>query len=137
MPITVLIAYATGPRAAGLSAMSPEQALETVVRDLARLFPKAAPQALLQAHRCIDWNADPLACGGYSFVLPGGTGARRRLAVPDTGALFWAGSATESSPIAETVETAFLSGLRAASELQHFLQNGFSCPWDPYSSLHV
>ncbi|HWU37263.1 MAG TPA: NAD(P)/FAD-dependent oxidoreductase [Candidatus Acidoferrum sp.] len=132
----VLIAYATGPRAAALSAMSVEQALETVVRDLARLFPKAAPQALLLAHHRIDWSADPLACGGYSFVLPGGAGARRRLASPDTGALFWAGSATESSPIAETVETAFLSGRRAASELQHFLQNGFPRPWDPYAAPH-
>jgi len=118
----VLTAYATGPRAAALSAISTEEALETIVKDLSRLFPKAAPRTALLACRRIDWSTDPLACGGYSFVLPGGRGARRRLAAPDTGALFWAGSATESSPIAETVEAAFLSGCRAAAELQHFLQ---------------
>lgn len=62
-----------------------------------------------------------LACGGYSFVRVGRAGARERLAAADTGALLWAGAATESSPIAETVEAAYLSGLRAASEARSLL----------------
>jgi hypothetical protein len=33
----------------------------------------------------------------------------------------WAGAATESSPIAETVEAAYLSGLRAAGEVRAML----------------
>ena len=82
----------------------------------------ATPRRALLSHLRIDWSADSLARGGYSFVLPGGRGERRRLAAPDTGALFWAGSATESSPMAETVEAAFLSGRRAAAELLNFLQ---------------
>ena len=36
--------------------------------------------------------------GGYSYILPGGNGARALLAAADTGALFWAGSATQTSP---------------------------------------
>jgi hypothetical protein len=55
-------------------------------------------------------------------LRPGGTGARGRLAAADTGALFWAGSATERSPIAATVEAAYLSGLRAAGEAHVFLE---------------
>ena len=76
----------------------------------------------------IDWGRDPFSCGGYTFLRPGGTGARRRLAAADTGALFWAGSATESTPIAATVEAAYLSGLRAAAEVRTMLERGASRP---------
>jgi hypothetical protein len=38
--------------------------------------------------------------------------------------LFWAGSATVTSPIAASVEAAYLSGLRAADETRRFLEAG-------------
>jgi monoamine oxidase len=94
------------------------------VTDLGRLFPKADPHRQLLDYRVIDWGRDPFSCGGYTFLRPGGTGARRRLAAADTGALFWAGSATESTPIAATVEAAYLSGLRAAAEIRALLERG-------------
>jgi monoamine oxidase len=118
----VLIAYCTGPRAARLSQVSEEEAAAIAVADLARLFPKADARRRLLDSRVIDWARDPFACGGYTFLRPGGTGARRRLAAADTGALFWAGSATESTPIAATVEAAYLSGLRAAAEARASLE---------------
>ena len=118
-----LIAYATGPRAAALAAVGDDEAAATAVADLGRLFPKVDVGRLLVAHRRVDWGADPLACGGYSFVRVGGAGARERLAAADTGALLWAGAATESSPIAETVEAAYLSGLRSAGEVRELLGN--------------
>ena len=117
----ILIAYATGPRAAALAAAGEDQAAAIAVADLGRLFPKVDVRRLLVAHRRVDWGADPLACGGYSYVRVGGAGARLRLAAADTGALLWAGSATESSPIAETVEAAYLSGLRAVGEVRALL----------------
>jgi len=120
----VLIAYATGPRAARLSRVSDDEAAAIAVADLRRLFPGADPERSLVAHRRVDWAKDPLSCGGYSFVRPGGTGARRRLAAAETGALLWAGSATVSSPIAETVEAAYLSGRRAAAEAMLLLNGG-------------
>lgn len=52
---------------------------------------------------------------------PGGSGARVRLAAADTGALFWAGAATATPTIADTVQAAYLSGLRAAAEVRQFL----------------
>ncbi|HXW77812.1 MAG TPA: FAD-dependent oxidoreductase, partial [Candidatus Eremiobacteraceae bacterium] len=67
--------------------------------------------------RRIDWSADPLACGGYTFLRPGGAGAREKLAASDTGALFWAGSESATEPIAATVGGAFASGLRAAKDV--------------------
>jgi monoamine oxidase len=115
----VLTAYCTGPRAAALSRMSEAEAVDTVLRDLRTHFPTATPKLL--AHQRIDWGTDPLACGGYTFLRPGGVGARARLAAADTGALFWAGSATATRTIAATVEGAFVSGLRAAAEVQALL----------------
>jgi monoamine oxidase len=117
----ILIAYATGPRAAALAEVGEDEAAAIASADLGRLFPKVDVGRLLVAYRRVDWSADPLAHGGYSFVRVGGAGARKRLAAADTGALMWAGAATESSPIAETVEAAYLSGLRAASEALRFL----------------
>ena len=120
----VLIAYSTGPRAAHLSKVSEQEAAEIALADLGRHFPKADPGRRIVAWRRVDWATNPLTCGGYTFVRPGGTGARARLAAPDTGALFWAGSATVTSPIAASVEAAYLSGLRAADEARRFLETG-------------
>jgi monoamine oxidase len=117
----ILIAYATGPRAAALAEVGEDEAAAIAASDLGRLFPKVDVGRSLVAHQQVDWGADPLAGGGYSFVRVGGAGARERLAAPDTGALLWAGAATESSPIAETVEAAYLSGLRAASQASRLL----------------
>jgi monoamine oxidase len=118
----VLTAYATGPRAALLSKVGEDEAAEIAIGDLARLFPKADPRRRLLAYRRIDWASDPWARGGYTFLRPGGRGARARLAAADTAPLFWAGSATQSSPIADTVEAAYLSGLRAAGEVAGWLE---------------
>jgi len=119
----VLIAYCTGPRAARLSELGEEEAVEIVLADLRRLFPKADPHRVLIAQRRVDWATDPFSRGGYTFLRPGGVGARERLRAADTGALFWAGSATEWDPIAATVEAAYKSGLRAASEATALLDS--------------
>lgn len=115
----VLIAYCTGPSAAALGRPSAEEAAAIAVRDLERNF--RAPLPRLVAHRRIDWAADPFARGGYTFVRPGGCGARARLATPDTGALFWAGSAVATPTIAASVQGAFASGLQAAAQVQAYL----------------
>jgi monoamine oxidase len=117
----VLTAYCTGPRATRLSGLDEPEAVGVVLEDLERLFPRARPRQALLASRRIDWARDPYACGGYSFLRPGGAGARAALRQADTGALFWAGSATEWSPIAATVEAAYSSGLRAAAQAGAFL----------------
>jgi len=119
--VPVLTAYATGPRAAHLSKLGEEEARDVVLADLKRLFPKADPAQLCTDAMRIDWGTDPFARGGYTFIKPGGAGARALLGANDTPPLFWAGSATIWSPIAATVEAAFSSGLRAAREVGEFL----------------
>ncbi len=123
----VLTAYCTGPRAAAISRLGEDEAVSVVLADLRRLFPRADPHRALLAARRIDWARDPFSCGGYTFLRPGGSGARQRLAAADTGALFWAGSATATPTIAETVQAAYLSGLRAAGEVKSFLAVRGTC----------
>lgn len=120
----LLTAYSIGPRAAELSKVSDEEATEIVIADLQRLFPKADPRRALVTCRRIDWTRDPFARGGYTFLRPGGRGARARLRAADTGVLFWAGAASEWQPIAEIVEAAYRSGLRAAAEVRAALETG-------------
>lgn len=118
----VLIAYATGPRAGELSRAGDALAIELVLDNLGRLFPQVSPRRLVRAARFVDWSAEPTALGGYTFLPPGAVGAREQLAAADTGALVWAGSATVSRPVADTVEAAYLSGLRAASQASAILR---------------
>ena len=112
-----LTGYCIGPRSAALSTTSDENAIAIVMDDLQRLFPKSNPARALVSYRFVKWAQDPFAAGGYSYLRPGGRGAREKLRAADTGTLFWAGSGTESSPVSELVETAYLSGLRAAAEV--------------------
>ena len=117
----VLIAYATGPRARALSEAGPDMAPDIVLDDLERLYPRAQPRRLVRDVRFVDFLTDPNFCGGYTFLPPGAVGARGALAASDTGSLFWAGSATAWQPVADTVEAAYLSGLRAAREATRLL----------------
>lgn len=116
----VLTAYCTGPRALAMGRVSEDEAAAIVLGDLRSMFPKAAPKLI--ACRRIDWGSDPMSCGGYTFLRPGGTGARARLAAADTGTLFWAGSATATRTISATVEGALESGRRVAAEVRAALQ---------------
>jgi monoamine oxidase len=118
----VLVAYCTGPRAAALSRLSETEAAHIALQDLRRNFPGRS--AKLAAFRRIDWDADPFSCGGYTFLRPGGSGARERLLAPDTGALLWAGSATATTAIAATVNAAFVSGLQSANKTLALLCQG-------------
>jgi monoamine oxidase len=120
----ILIAYCTGPRAAALGRTTEDESAHVAVSDLRRIFPKANPK--LSAWCRIDWASDPFSLGGYTFLRPGGTGARARLAEADTGALFWAGSAAATTTIAASVQGAFVSGLQAAARVRMRLE-GSGC----------
>jgi len=120
----VLVAYATGTRSRALSQAGPDLVPEVVLEDLARLFPKAKPRRLARDARFVDWLTEPNASGGYTFLPPGSVGTRAALAAANTGALIWAGAATEWNPVADTVEAAYLSGLRAARQACTVLSGG-------------
>lgn len=118
----VLSAYCIGPRAAALADLSEEEVTEVILADLARLYPKADPHGALENVKFINWTRDPFTQGGYSYLKVGGRGARESLRATDTGRLFWAGAGTESQPISEIVEAAYLSGLRVAGEVRESLE---------------
>jgi monoamine oxidase len=105
-----------------LSRESEDSAIEIVLADLQRLFPKSEPRRALVNYRFINWAKDPFARGGYTYLRPDAGQARADLRAADTGALFWAGAGTESKPVSELVETAYLSGLRAAAEVSSALR---------------
>ena len=69
----------------------------------------------LQGYYYHDWQQDPFARGGYSYVTVGGSEARAALAQPIEDTLFFAGEATDAEE--GTVTGALQSGVRAAGEV--------------------
>jgi monoamine oxidase len=107
--------YVGASAARVLSGLGAEKAIGVVVEELRNAVGTSRNPNLLAA-RFVDWAADPFAGLGYSFVRPGGVGARALLAAPVDEVLFWAGEATNSARPA-TVHGAMESGARAAEEV--------------------
>jgi monoamine oxidase len=113
MHAPLLTAWAGGPKAGRLTGSSEKKLLAQGLAAVRSIFEsKEEPQAFL-VH---DWQADPYARGGYSYVRVGGTGARERLAAPLEETLYFAGEATDVEQ-SGTVGGALASGLRAAKEI--------------------
>jgi monoamine oxidase len=75
---------------------------------------KVRVRALLERAYLHDWQADPFAHGAYSYIVAGGTGARKALAAPVQITLFFAGEAADTQGESGTVAGALQSGMRAA-----------------------
>ncbi|HYY29821.1 MAG TPA: NAD(P)/FAD-dependent oxidoreductase [Chthoniobacterales bacterium] len=110
-----LTIYVGASAAKSLNRLAPEKAVDAVVAELRSAFGLAGDPKVV-ASRFVDWAADPFAGLGYSFVRPGGVGARALLAAPVDEVLFWAGEATNPVRPA-TVHGAMESGVRAADEV--------------------
>ena len=115
MRAPLLTAWAGGPKAARVTGSSPGALLDAVMATVQRLFGKERGKELA-AFSAHDWQADPYAKGGYSYVLVGGAAARAQLGEPLDGALYFAGEATDADE-AGTVAGALRSGQRAAREV--------------------
>ena len=113
MHAPLLTAWAGGPKARALAGNTDESLLGKALASVRSILKsKEEPQAFLVQ----DWQADPYARGGYSYVKVGGVGARESLqkSVEDT--LYFAGEATDVEE-AGTVGGALASGQRAAREI--------------------
>ena len=64
-----------------------------------------------------SWINDQLACGSYTFLLPGGEDAAAKLRQPIEATLYFAGEATAPLQDTATVHGAYRSGLRAARQV--------------------
>jgi monoamine oxidase len=113
MHAPLLTAWAGGPKAQALTGKRPEVLLRHALASVRSVLDTDEEP---QAYFVHDWQADPFARGGYSYVKVGGTGAREKLAEPLEDTLYFAGEATDTEA-SGTVGGALASGLRAAREI--------------------
>jgi monoamine oxidase len=110
----VLTAYFGGRSVERFAALG-EGAIGAVVRHLEEVFGVSVARRLVDA-RHVDWAADPYAKMGYSYLPPGATGLRAKLAAPLGDTLFFAGEATNVLK-PHCVHGALETGWRAAHEV--------------------
>jgi len=114
----LLVAWAGGPKAARLTGKPARAIVRTAIDGLEALFgTEAGIESLLEAAWVHDWQRDPYARGAYSYVTVGGQGARKRLAAPLRGTLYFAGEAADFQGEHGTVAGALQSGARAARDV--------------------
>lgn len=114
----LLTGWAGGPAAQALSGKPELYIREAALRTLLRLLPitRRRINAMLEHTIVSDWQSDPFSRGAYSFLAVDGGDARRRLARPLRGTLFFAGEAT-STDAPSTVPGAVETGRRVAKEV--------------------
>ena len=113
MHAPLLTCWAGGPKASRLTGSSEKTLLKHALASVRSVLGNTDEPLAYLMH---DWQADPFARGGYSYVKVGGTGAREELAAPLAETLFFAGEATDTEQ-SGTVGGALASGLRAAREV--------------------
>ena len=115
----VLTAWSAGPRGERNSGITKDEMAQRALDSLANILAfdrERLGDLLLEAHTH-DWQADPFARGGYSYVVAGGEGAERELAQPLDDTLFFAGEASNYEGHNGTVNGAMMTGYRAAREI--------------------
>lgn len=116
--VPMLVAWCGGPRARVLSNAAEGDIVRRAILSVRSLFGERPGDAALPVATWVhNWQRDPYAHGAYSYVTVGGHDARRRLAAPLDGTLYFAGEAADYEGEAGTVAGALRSGVRAAREL--------------------
>jgi monoamine oxidase len=115
---SLLTAWSAGPAAARLAGANRDEIVRTALACVTKLFSgDERCLADFEAAYLHDWQADPFACGAYSYLVAGGRNAREALARPLAGTLYFAGEAAETGGESGTVAGALESGKRAAGQL--------------------
>jgi monoamine oxidase len=113
MHAPLLTAWAGGPKAERLTGESRKVLLESALKGVRSVLRRIEEPIAFTVQ---DWQADPYARGGYSYVKVGGAGARESLQKSLAATLYFAGEATDVEQ-AGTVGGALASGQRAAREI--------------------
>jgi monoamine oxidase len=111
----LMVAWAGGGAAQRIIKKSVDP-IEGALDACQALFPDVDARAQMRNAYYHDWQADPFACGAYSFLRVGAGNAREILAEPLEDTLFFAGEATWSND-GGTVAGALESGYRAAEQI--------------------
>jgi monoamine oxidase len=115
---SLINAWAGGPNAQRLSGRNEAELTSAAIDSFQSMFDKRVRvRTLLERAYLHDWQADPFARGAYSYVIAGGTGARKALAAPVKNTLFFAGEAADTQGESGTVAGALQSGMRAARQV--------------------
>ena len=114
----VLTGWVGGNSAMALSGKGDTFILERAIESLATILglPRTFIEERLSRAIVTDWQTDPYARGAYSYVPVGGLDARKKLAQPIEGTLFFAGEATDDTQPG-TVAGAIAAAYRAAGEI--------------------
>jgi monoamine oxidase len=120
----LLNAWTGGPSAARLCGLSDDEIVRQALDCVSSVFCGGNTAPELQAAHVHNWERDAYARGAYSYVAAGGGNARKVLATPLGGTLFFAGEATDTTGEATTVSGALRSGARAALEVNRHFDEG-------------
>ena len=98
---------------------TPKEMLELAIKSLADTFKVREDliQTQLIGSKIINWPADPLAQGAYSYITPETKEARKELAEPVHNQIFFAGEGLHSGKNSSTVEGALASGKETAEAI--------------------
>jgi monoamine oxidase len=115
----VMTGWSAGPHCDSLLGKCRAEILSHALMDLARITNASEDRlsGLLEAAYFQDWYTDPFARGAYSYVPAGAMKARKKLAEPVSGTLYFAGEAAELNGHSATVHGAMMSGKRAARQI--------------------
>jgi monoamine oxidase len=114
----ILVGFNAADRGREIESWSDQQIVANAMKTLRTIFGREAPDPI--DFQITRWAKDPFSMGSYSYN-PFGSSPRSRLKLSQTlyNTLFFAGEATEAEYFG-TVHGAYLSGLRAASEITSF-----------------
>ena len=115
----VLTGWLAGNQTEQVKSSSIQQLLEIAITSLAKSFKVREDFLHTQLHvsKIINWSADPLAQGAYSYVTPEAKGAREALVEPVHNQIFLAGEALCGGKDTATVEAALASGKETAERI--------------------
>jgi monoamine oxidase len=111
----VLMAFLAGTNGSAIEGKTDQQVTDEAMNVLKTLYGESIPMP--SDVRVSRWGSDPYTKGSYSSLKPGGKPVHRIiLAAPIDNRVFFAGEHTHPD-FSSTVQGAYLSGLRAADEI--------------------
>ena len=122
----ILVGFDIGAEGPSLEYLPDQEIVASAMNVLHRIFGSTIPAPA--AWRTTQWASDPFSFGSYSHTPPGASGLDYDvLAQPVGGRLFFAGEATHRLHYG-TVHGAFLSGERAARQIETIVRTAIRGP---------
>jgi monoamine oxidase len=115
----VLTGWLSGPKVATYIDMSSDEILDVALISLANCLDKSITKVKHQlvTANIVNWAADRYARGAYTYATLDTAAARKELAKPVNGTVFFAGEALHAGTEMGTVEAALASGVVAAANV--------------------